>query len=259
MPHSFLAYIDESGDDGLARFRQPGGIGGASCWLIISACVFRAVHDLSAVAWRDEILRVTQRPGRNLHFCKLNHGQKLATVRCLAKRPIRAISVLAEKTVIPHGIYTSPNQLYFYMTRYLMERISWVCRDYARPHQGDGRAKIVFSRRGGMSYGDFRAYLLRLQQGHTEIHWPSIDIDGIEARDHSTLAGLQLADAVASAFAGGVESDMYGGTEPRYAEELRPVTYRRNRNFLSYGVKIVPDVDRLNLTADQVRFVNLFR
>lgn len=55
MSHSFIAYIDESGDDGLARFREPGQQGGASNWLVISACVMRHAHHLSAVAWRDEI------------------------------------------------------------------------------------------------------------------------------------------------------------------------------------------------------------
>lgn len=262
MAHSFLAYIDESGDDGMAKFRQVGQRGGASRWLVISACVFRVAHDRSAVAWRDEILKITARHGSDLHFFKLNHGQKLAACRSVGTRPLRAMSVIAEKTVIPPGIYTQTNQLYFYMTRYLIERISWICRDSTDDIGGDKRAKIIFSRRGGMSYDDFRAYLARLQQQDTEIHWPCIDVDGIEARDHSTSAGLQLADAVASAFAGGVELDMYGGSEPRYAEELRPRTYKRGNQpnrFLSYGVKIVPDVGTLALTPDQTRFVDLFR
>src|SRR6185312_15879580 len=129
MTHSFLAFIDESGDDGMNKFRQPGR-GGASRWLVISACIFRKAHDLSAVGWRDEILGLTGRRDRDLHFYKLNHGQKLAAARYLAKRPMRAINVLADKTVIPAGIYTYSNQLYFYMTRYLIERISWICRDY---------------------------------------------------------------------------------------------------------------------------------
>ena len=47
--HSYIAYIDESGDDGLQRFREPGRQGGASKWLAISACILRATNDLEAV------------------------------------------------------------------------------------------------------------------------------------------------------------------------------------------------------------------
>lgn len=210
--------------------------------------------------WRDTICALTpERPQRDLHFRKLNHGQKLAAVRSLSGRPLRTISVLANKTLIPAGVYNYQNQLYFYQTRYLIERISWICRDYKGDHGGDGKCKIVFSRRGGMSYDDFREYLVRLQDDPTvSIHWPCIDVDGIEARDHSTLAGLQLADAVATAFASGVEPDRYGICEPRYAEELKRVTYRRNLNFLSYGVKLIPSHGEMELSPDQQRFVNLF-
>jgi hypothetical protein len=37
MPHSFLAFIDESGDDGFGNYREPGKSGGASHWLVLSA------------------------------------------------------------------------------------------------------------------------------------------------------------------------------------------------------------------------------
>lgn len=261
MAHSFLAYIDESGDDGLANFRQPGQ-GGASRWLVISACVFRSVHDLSAVKWRDAALGLMpERGGKDLHFYKFNHQQKLAVARKLAENPLRAINIMADKTVIPAGMYPDKNQLYFYMTRYLIERVSWLCR--ANATAGDeGRCKITFSRRGGMSYADFRSYMTRLQQMNTEIHWPCIDVDGIDAKDHSKLASLQLADAIASAFAAGVELDAYGNAEYRYAEAFKRATYAHGagaNRYLSYGVKIVPPVENLALTPDQTRFVDLFR
>ena len=71
---------------------------------------------------------------------------------------MRATSIIAEKTGIPPGIYTEKNQLYFYLTRFLLERMSWLCRDLRSVvREGDGRVKIIFSRRGGMSYTDFQA------------------------------------------------------------------------------------------------------
>ena len=165
MNHTYVAYVDESGDDGLEKYRIPGRSGGASTWLVISAMVFRANRDLEAVSWRDEINRLMpERTKRTLHFVKLNHGQKLAAVKLLGEKPVRIISILAHKPSFPIGTYVNKNQLYFYLTRYLVERISWLCRDMRpRSPEGDGRVRITFSRRGGMSYLDFRNYLRRLK------------------------------------------------------------------------------------------------
>lgn len=263
MSHSFVAYIDESGDDGIGNYREPGAHGGASKWLVISACVFRHSFELDAVSWRDEIAALMpEKRSRDIHFNYMNHSQKLAASQSLAERPIRAISVLSNKTTIPDGIYTEKNQLYFYLTRYLIERLSWLCRDLRpRVPQGDGRAKITFSRRGGMSYADFRAYLQRLhstEDQEIKIHWPVIDIDGISAKDHSTHAGLQLADSIASTFANGFEPDRYGNCECRYAEILKRIVYERRGNYLSYGVKVVPNHTEMNLSPDQMRMIAIF-
>lgn len=264
MTHSYVAFIDESGDDGLANFREPLGRGGSSSWLIISACVFRQSFELDSVAWRDEITALM--PGkkrRDLHFAELNHAQRIVASQRLSARPIRTISILSNKRTIEPDVYTKKNQLYCYLTRYLIERISWLCRDMRpRVPQGDGRVAITFSRRGGMSYDDFRGYLEHLKNSNDEevnIHWPVIDIEGIRAQDHSTMAGLQLADVVASSFACGLEPDYYGNCESRYAEILKPVAYERRGNYLSYGVKVVPACDQMQLSVEQARLIDIFR
>jgi hypothetical protein len=243
MAHSYVAFIDESGDDGLGKNFRDVGRNGSSKFLVISAVLFRKKHSLDAVAWRDEVhAKMPERQSRDLHFYKLSHGQKLAAVQTIASKPLRVLNVIAAKEPIPAGIYVEKNQLYFYMTRYLVERISWLCRD-DRPavKEGDGRVKITFSRRGGMSYGNFRDYLRRLKadkENDVQIHWPVIDIDAVDAADHGKNASLQLADAVASSFAAGFEADFYGNCESRYAETLKPVTYNRKnaqgeKNYLS--------------------------
>ncbi|WP_054303834.1 DUF3800 domain-containing protein [Gemmobacter sp. LW-1] len=263
MTHTYVAYIDESGDDGLGKYREPGGRGGASPWLVISACIFRATHQLDAVTWRDEISsRMPEKKSRTLHFKDLSHGQKVVAAQVIGNKPLRTVSILAAKRPIPDGIYTQKNQLYFYLTRYLIERISWLCRDMRpRAPEGDGRVKITFSRRGGMSYEDFRAYLTRLQGASSDdvrIHWPVIDISAVDAQDHSKLASLQIADAVASSFAAAVEPDIYGNCETRYSELLRGVTYNHKGKFLSYGLKSVPTLDRCLLSAEQQKIFDMF-
>ena len=262
MSHSYIAYVDESGDDGLVKFREPGADGGSSTWLTISACIIRASRDLDAVKWRDEIgAGLPNRQRRDIHFQNMNHSQRTMAAQVLATKQLRLLHVISNKPTIPDGTYNEKNRLYFYLTRYLIERISWFCRDM-RPNvpEGDGRVKIVFSRRGKMSYGDFRDYLTRLRDHvETTIHWPVIDIDGIDAQDHSRIAGLQLADVGASAYSAALEPDKYGNCESRYAEILKPLVYNRNANYLSYGLKLVPDLNQLALTQEQARFIRLFK
>lgn len=183
-------------------------------------------------------------------------------ISTLAGKPFRIACVLANKPIIPPDIYTTKNQLYHYMCRYLIERISWLCRDMRRDvPEGDGRVKIVFARRGGMSYPDFRSYLELLRgrdDPDIQIHWPVIDIEGVEAHDQSERYGLQIADLAVSGLTWGLEPDYYGNCEPRYARTLKPNVYQRYGNYFSYGCKVVPSCDRLPITDQQREFVRLF-
>lgn len=266
MTHSFLAYIDESGDDGLrGRYRAPGRAGGSSHWLSIGAVVWRASRDLDAVKWATDILAQmpAQKRNRPLHFATMDHAQRVMSINGLLEKPFRCSLVLANKPIIPSGTYKEKNQLYQYKCRYLIERISWLCRDL-RPTvpEGDGRVKIIFARRGGMSYVDFQNYMTRLKNTddpEIRIHWPVIDIDGIEALDQPERFGLQLADLVVSGITSALEPDFYGNTEFRFARALRPHVYNRNGNFLSYGAKLVPQPDRLQETPHVSEFLDIFK
>ncbi|MGY6661265.1 MAG: DUF3800 domain-containing protein [Glycocaulis sp.] len=264
MTHSFHAFIDESGDDGLSNFREPYRGGGSSKWLVIGAMVIRARHDLETVSWRDQINELLpDRRKRVLHFADLKHNQRIVAATKVAGMPVKFINVVACKPVIPNGTYRDKNQLYFYMTRYLIERISWFCRDVRRSvPEGDGRVAITFSRRGGMQYDAFREYLRRLRGTDDQtvrIHWPVVDIDAVDAKDHGKLAALQLADIGPSAIAAGFEPDHYGNVERRYSEILRPVVYNRHGNYLSYGLKVVPDYQRCALNPEQMRTIDLWK
>lgn len=264
MTHSYLVYIDESGDDGLdpSLYRVPGKRGGQSCWLVISACVIRLSREREPVQWRDEILARINRAGKsNLHFANLDHAQKVTVAKTLSQKPLIGINVLSHKVTIAPNTYREKNQLYFYVTRYLIERISWFCRDMRKNvEDGNGAARITFSRRGGMSYEDFQAYLRKLKdEQETEIHWPAIDIEAVDAQDHSRNAGLQIADCLASSTSSGVEHNAYGNCERRYAEVLKPKIYSYNNNYLSYGMKIVPKLENAALSEEQKRFFELFK
>jgi hypothetical protein len=203
-----------------------------------------------------------QKRDKPLHFKELDHGQRVMATRHMTRHPFRISAVMAYKPIIPDGIYVEKNQLYHYMTRYLIERISWLCRDHRRHvPEGDGRVKIIFSRRGGMDYDDFQDYLRRLRDAddpEIQIHWPVIDIEGVEAEDHGRRYGLQLADIAISGLRAALEFDPYGNIEPRFARSFKSRVYARNGNYLSYGAKLCPAADRIAAHAqDAVQKVDL--
>ena len=260
MSHSFLAFIDESGDDGLAKFRQAGAEGGSSHWLVLSALVMRQSNSLAAVRWRNEIRsRLEQKP-KDLHFVGWNHSQRVEAARCLSQLPVRLVSVMVYKKHVSAETFSGKNQLYFFMARFLVEQLSWLCRDFRRQvPEGNGQLAITFSQRGGMSYPDCRDYLERLKNEETKIHWPVIDVAAVDALAHSRSASLQLADVATSSFAAAMEPDRYGNCELRYALSLKPVTYSRAEQYLGYGVKIFPHEETCALTPQQISFLDVFK
>lgn len=263
MSHSFNVYIDESGDDGMENFRQVGGGGGASQWLAIGACVVRTSRDLDLVELRDRIRSEcrTNSPKRDIHFKNLKHIQKRRACQILAGQPLRFSCVLGLKNTPNAAPFKQKNQLYFYLTRFLIERVSWMCRD-KRPlvPEGNGRAKITFSRRGGLSYDGFREYLSKLKNEHqTEIYWPVIDIEAVDAQDHSRLAALQIADCGVSAIAAAIEPDIYGNVEQSYLHKIANNIYNRKGNYLSYGLKCLPAIDLAELNPSQAAAFERFR
>jgi hypothetical protein len=130
-----------------------------------------------------------------------------------------------------------------------MERVSWFCRDHHDPSKGDGTAEIIFSNRRRMSYADIQDYWRLLRDGpHSDsvrIEWKHISPDKISAINHDQLAGLQIADCVASAYWHAVTIDKYGNNEPRYCLTLSKFAYRFSKSANGYGCKFWPDIEEL--------------
>jgi hypothetical protein len=243
---SFVAYIDESGDEGFA-FEK-----GSSEWFILSAVIFPKSIELETVKLVDYMREKLKKPPKTpLHFRQLKHEQRLPYIGLIAEAPIKAISVLIHKPSITRPeIFLEKYRLYFYAVRFLVERISWYCRDHYRKsiHSGDGFVEIIFSNRSSMSYKELRDYLelLRAQTGYYDvrIEWRYINIDSMKALPSAKRRGLQIADAIAGSFFYGVQCSGYGFAEDRYARMLKPIIYSYRRNYLGYGLKFFPiDVD----------------
>ena len=78
------------------------------------------------------------------------------------------------------------------------------------------------------------------------IDWGVIDPDLMRPVEHSQMAGLQVADAVASSLFAAVNPNRFGDTEEKYATLLFPNIYRRKDTAHGYGLKFWPgDIDAL--------------
>jgi hypothetical protein len=231
MPHpSFKVYIDESGDEGFVF--HPDGTG-SSRWLVLSAAVVRTRDDLTLVKLVGDTRKVLGKPPKqHLHFSDLRHEQRVPYVRQIAASSIRTVSVLVHKPEIQEPeIYRSEKfLLYWHATRFLLERASWCCRDNRVEGEGDGTAEVIFSNRSIMSYENLRDYLRLLQAKgdplDVRIDWSVIVPGAVRAVNHDQLAGLQVADAIASSLYYATNLNRYGEAEDKYARLLMPTVFR---------------------------------
>lgn len=254
---SFRVYVDESGEEGFV-FRPDGA--GSSRWLILSAVVTRRENDLQVVRLMERVRQMLGRPPKQvLHFCKLGHPQRVVLAREIAQAPLRTVSVLIHKPSIgePERFQSQKHLLYRYASRYLMERVSWLCRDHRKPDAGNDQAEVIFSNRSQMSYDELRGYLRKLRDETSDltvnIDWSVVNPDAIRAVEHSQLAGLQVADAVASSLCAATNPNPFGDTEDKYARLLLPTCYRHKGALLGYGLKFWPgDFDGLKKENPQL-------
>ena len=247
MSTSFVAYIDESGDEGFV-FNADGS--GSSRWFVLSAAVIRRANDLQLVSCLKATRSLLRKaPKTPLHFVDLKHEQRMPYIRRVGALPIRVVSVLVYKPLIaePEKFQNTKYLLYRYATRLLMERVSWLCRDHHKEGEGDGSCEAIFSNRSNMSYEEIRDYLrLLLRQAadnpqRVQIDGKVIDPDRIRSVDHAKLAGLQVADAVASGLHFAIKVNRYGETEPAYLPHLKSRIYRNKGVALGYGLKLWPE------------------
>lgn len=262
MKPSFVVYIDESGDEGFV-FNQDGS--GSSRWFVISAAVIRQTNDLQMVSCLGEVRALLGKPPKYpLHFVDLKHEQRVPYIRRVGAIPMRTVSVLVYKPLIaePEKFQSDKYRLYRYATRMLLERVSWLCREQRHSEEGDGFAEVIFSNRSNMSYGEMRDYLRLLTRQaefnpmQVQLDRTVIDPDRIRSVEHSKLAGLQVADAVASGIHFAVKRNRYGESEPGYLAHLKGNLYRHKGEVMGYGLKIWPE-DFITVKGKAPEVVNL--
>ncbi|MCK9367856.1 MAG: DUF3800 domain-containing protein [Metallibacterium scheffleri] len=261
MTASFVAYVDESGDEG---FKFLANEQGSSRWFVLSALVIRKENDLQVVQLARQAREILKKDAKKaLHFRELRHEQRVPLARLIGGASVRTVHVLVHKPSIrePEVFQQQAYALYRYATRLLVERVSWLCRDNFRTGQGDGTVEMVFSNRSAMSYDALRGYLQKLKAAEAgadvRVDWRVVDPQCIRAVNHDQLAGLQLADAVASGVFFAVHRNPYGEFEDRYLRLLAKTIYRNKGRTDGYGLKLwcndAAEVARVLQAADDGR------
>lgn len=266
MTLQFIAYIDEAGDEGINKLRDPDS--GQSRWLMLGGITVSAENGRLLPAWRDEVLDLfPKKQKRDLHFRYLKHDQKVATSEALAKKRMGVCCICSNKETLLDGgkyeaLYSKKGHLYNYLTRFLLERLTASVAATARKQGETARLSIVFSRRANTDYAVMREYLEMMRDGKEKmrpvrsIDWSVFDPSDIRVENHSKWAGLQLADCATSAVFSALERNMYGNYEPRYALTLDKRFIPRSHSILDCGFTLVPQRSRCPLDERQAKFVD---
>lgn len=263
-PYGFIAYVDESGDDGLKRVR-PTHPEGSSEWLVLSAVVVRRGNEGAVGRWQKEMregLKLTQRP--DIHYRDLSPPKREYVCKQLATKDVRLFVVMSHKVNMvgyrnPRVRREGKSFFYWWLTRLLFERVTAFCAKKSAQIYGEPRPiKIMFSQRGGMDYSQLASYweVLQLREkpvlSADNLRWEVIDTHHVHAVHHKGEAGLQLADIVAGAFFQAVTIDGQRMCDPKFACLLEPRMYRGAKGrILGMGVKYMPQLPKMNLRDEQ--------
>ena len=154
-------YFDESGDPGTRK---------ASSHHLVLGGFLVSVTDEAAVlhamaAARSELGFA---PDKVFHFSKLPHDKRLRWAEIVGQMPIKAIVIVLCKRGGGKKSPIKADQLYNWVTRLAMERLSWYC-------QGNGtKTSLTLEHPKGYQKWKMASYVQRLQAMPTEIKWSQL-------------------------------------------------------------------------------------
>tara|TARA_R110002072_G_scaffold20102_1_gene73661 strand:- start:701 stop:1510 length:810 start_codon:yes stop_codon:yes gene_type:complete len=261
---TYIAYIDEAGDEGFGKLRVVNERGGQSTWLMLGAIIVSEDYDAHLPKIRDAIRAFfPEKKERHLHWVNFNHDQRIVVADEMAKLRLGVCLTLSHKVTIPDTkfatIFSQPQYLYNYLVRWLLERLITAAEQAAAPEPA--QLKLVFSKKGGTNYQIMAEYLTKLARGQDLVkaprrtNWEVLDIKGMRVENHSKMAGLQLADCATSAFFRALEPNRFGNYEPAYATRLIPKLIKSNGRVDNAGLTVVPSTRAAKCDEEQMNFL----
>lgn len=266
-PYEYILYIDEAGDDGLKAVRPIDAVGGTE-WLVIGAVLVRVNNENSVVDWVKQIRNdIDAKQGPVLHYRNLSPTKKRRACELLAEQKAVCFAVCSnKKNMRQHSndraaVRGGKQWFYNFCVRLLMERATELCLVDSRKRYRAARSlKVIFSERGGHSYGQTKAYweLLKRQSMAGTTFLPKrtlrhevLRYQLVEYAPHNQNAGLQLADIVASAFFQACDV-LENRWDADPAKLLAPKMYSEAGVYADSGVVLQPTPpNKAQLTTEQ--------
>lgn len=172
------------------------------------------------------------------------------------------MSILVHKPSLTNDkLKNDHKRLYFYYGKFLIERISWICRDSKSASNDDKRCQIVFSKRNKFPYHEMQDYIRRLPETDKKSRaaWEYIDAELVEAIPHHQSDGCAFADAAASALTLAVESTEFGITDSRPQIELLGRYYAPAKVYKGNSIKLFPyEADGFPLTDQRLAWMRFY-
>ena len=220
MEGRLTVYIDEGGDNGVKdglRYH-----GSRHEWFTLGAYVVRTDRSTDLVSLRDELLRKANvRQADNLHYYKLKEDRRQQVCDILGTRSARAFCFASHKTnmrehINPRLGMIEAERFYRWCCRLLLERVmEFALADAKAKDHAISPLEIIFSENAGLNYDGMFGYFETVSQqahlGQFKLKpkcWVPDMMDRAywKAEPHAKLAGLQLADVIASAFLQGANN-----------------------------------------------------
>ena len=252
-PATFVAYIDEAGDEGF-KFGQ-----GSSEWFVLGAVILRRASEMPEIKLIDDVRARLNRgraadrqfPAKKaLHFRDLQHDVCKYYANRIAQADLTSVVILIKKRDWIRDSHTSADRkkagamLYGGASVVLADAISSHCLSaYNSSEGGDGSVDLVFSSRSSLNYEDLSGFInFVVTNPENADHRGRATADIIRASQiravmHSKSMGLQIADAVTSSYFKAVEKSADGFTEDAYVRLLLPCAYRSGGELFGHGAR----------------------
>ncbi len=213
-------YIDESGDEGINK---------GSKYFILTAIMVEKEKDLEISRSVDDIKKSLEMNNKiQLHW-KLLKGfpNKRMIMETVSNLEITIINIIIDTSSIT---YIPSNNIYFYFSGYLYERICWLMSER------NGVANINISSRGNLSKKSLGNFVN--SRNHKKFEIDSSKIKTIKIIPNERKKLLQLADCCCSALFQALKYN--DKTHFDYIKIIKNKIYSKKGNFISYGLKLVP-------------------
>lgn len=253
---SFTVYIDESGEAGIAKFRDRDKPG-ASRYFVLGAIVAQPASQILARKKFDEC-RAALAKEKWKHATELNHPSKVFIAREMSKLAVRYFAVISNKATLGDykGFINSDSQKYYNKCLvYLLER---VCSYLIRFGVKEDELSVVLEERNH-DYDKMLRYIQMIRDRPLYPQSKSLRVlnpFAISTRRKGEENCLEFADFVAHAVYQCVNKTPvnFNIPEPRYFREISPrFACDASGRIGGTGLKYIHDIEMLELDDDVKR------